>query len=496
MFKLIPVVHLPMKKLLFLYCLFACTLPSFGQGYQLMYSNRIALYTDGQGNLSVYKPDFVLALGSDTVLKNYSHLDDSTLNPPIMNGYYCATRLDCFGSQIYVKQGPVSYILSGRGDSLALQTISQPGDQWILATFSNGNHIRAEVVSNTPDTVFGFADTVKHISLQMEDSLNNQLSHPVNYLYFEISEQFGLYSFPNLRNFPDINRMYDLVGIDSSLQAGRRRPRPEAIYNYDVGDIFHFRHNWFTLNYGHWDYTKRTVLSKVVLPSGVEYTFFDSSLFITDGWMAYSEIFDTATVSTTIGFNTWDCSQVFNSLPYLIGGNTYQNWFTYSCGNRTAVSFQNCVQWNGGNCVNLSMGSCGGCIHFNATFAEGLGEISHYNFDSQFTHPDYFDLMYYKKHNDSCGTPFDYAILFDALPEYSSVAIRPFPNPFSSHLHLSLPEATYGNLSLLDCFGKEVMKLHFQGTEIDLPTQQIPGGLYLLRIECQGRMRYWKVVKE
>lgn len=238
MFKLIPVVHLPMKKLLFLYCLFACTLPSFGQGYQLMYSNRIALYTDGQGNLSVYKPDFVLALGSDTVLKNYSHLDDSTLNPPIMNGYYCATRLDCFGSQIYVKQGPVSYILSGRGDSLALQTISQPGDQWILATFSNGNHIRAEVVSNTPDTVFGFADTVKHISLQMEDSLNNQLSHPVNYLYFEISEQFGLYSFPNLRNFPDINRMYDLVGIDSSLQAGRRRPRPEAIYNYDVGDIF------------------------------------------------------------------------------------------------------------------------------------------------------------------------------------------------------------------------------------------------------------------
>ncbi|MBK6838969.1 MAG: T9SS type A sorting domain-containing protein [Bacteroidetes bacterium] len=424
MFDLIPLVHLQMKKLLFFYCLFACTLPSFGQAYQLMYSNRLALYTDPQGNLSVYKPDFVMALGSDTVMKNYSHLDDSTLNPPVMNGYYCATRIDCFGSQIYVKNGPVSYILTGRGDSLALQTISQTGDQWILTAFSNGNHIRAQVVANTPDTVFGFADTLKYISLQMEDSLNNQLSHPVNSLYFEISEQFGLYRFPNLRNFPDINRMYQLVGIDSALQAGRSRPRPETIYNYDVGDIFHFRHNWFTLNYGHWDYTKRTVLSKIVQPLSVEYTFFDSSLFITDGFMAHSERFDTATVSTTIGFDTWDCSQVFNSLPYLVYGNTYQYWYSYSCANRTA------------------------------------------------------------------------AILFDALPEYSSVAIRPFPNPFSSHLRLSLPEATYGNLSLLDCFGKEVMKLHFQGAEIDLPTQQIPGGLYLLRIECQGRMRYWKVVKE
>ena len=75
MFDLIPLVHLQMKKLLFFYCLFACTLPSFGQAYQLMYSNRLALYTDPQGNLSVYKPDFVMALGSDTVMKNNSNLD-------------------------------------------------------------------------------------------------------------------------------------------------------------------------------------------------------------------------------------------------------------------------------------------------------------------------------------------------------------------------------------------------------------------------------------
>ncbi len=461
-----------------------------------MYSNRIALYADAQGNCSVYKPDFVMVLGSDTVLKNYTHLDDSALSHPVMNGYYCFTRLDCFGSQIYVKQGPLSYILSGRGDSLALQTISQPGDQWILTNFSNGNHIRAQVVANTPDTVLGFVDTVKHISLQMEDSLNNQLSHSVNSLYFEISEQFGLYRFPYLRNFPDSSRMYQLIGSDSALQAGRRRPLPEAIYNYDVGDIFHFRHNWFTQNYGHWDYTKRIVLSKVVQPLSVEYTFFDSSLFITDGWMVHSEQFDTATISMTIGFDTWDCSQVFNSLPYLVYGNTYQNWHSYSCENRMAVSFQNCVQLSVGNCVNLDVGGCGGCIQFNATFAEGLGEVSHYNFDSQFTHQDFFDLMYYKKHNNSCGTSLDYAVLYNDIPDISSAAIRPFPNPFSSRLRLTNPGASDGKLSLLDCTGREVLKQHFQGADIDLQTQQLPGGLYLLRIECQGRMRSWKVVKE
>ena len=496
MFNLTLRIHLPIKKLMCVFCLLACSLLSFGQAYQLMYSNRIAMYKDVQGNYSVYKPDFVLALGSDTVLKNYTHLDDSALNHRVMNGYYCFTHKDGFGSQIYVKQGPMSYIITGRGDSLALKTISQPGDQWILTSFSDGNHIRAQVVSNTPDTVLGIADTLKHISLQMEDSLNNQITHPVNFLFFEISEKFGLYRFPYLRNFPDSSRMYLLAGIDSGMQAGRSRPLPEAIYNYDVGDKFHFRQIWYTSNVDHLDYTKRTVLSKVVQPLSVEYTFFDSSLYITGGWMGHSERFDTATVSTIIGFDTWDCSQVFNAMPYLQYENTYQNWHTFSCGNRIAVDIQNCVEWAGINCVNLNVAGCGGCIHLNATFAEGLGEVSHYNFDTQFTHPDNFDLLYYKKHTDSCGTPLDFSLLIDAIPDLSTFSINPFPNPFSSRLHLTLPGVEHGNLSLLDCTGKEVIKQYFYGTEIDLPTQALSNGLYLLRIESEGRIKSWKVMKE
>lgn len=496
MFHLTLPIHLPIKKLICAFCLLACSSLSFGQTYQLMYSNRIALYKDVQGNYSVYKPDFVLALGSDTVLKNYTHLDDSALNHRVMNGYYCFTHKDGFGSQIYVKQGPMSYIITGRGDSLALKTISQPGDQWILTSFTNGNHIRAQVVSNTQDTILGIADTIKHISLQMEDSLNNQIAHPVNFLFFEISEKFGLYQLPYLRNFPDSSLMYLLAGIDGGMQAGSRRPLPETIYNYDVGDKFHFVHNWFTLNYGHWDYTMRTVLSKSVQPFGVIYTYFDSSLYITEGFMVRTEQLFAGTVFENIGFDTWNCSQVFNAMPLLQNGNTYQTWQTYSCGNRMAVSIQNCVEWASMYGITLSSGGCGGCIRFNSTFAEGLGEVSHYNFDSQFSYPDNFDLLYYKKHTDSCGTPLDYSLLVDAIPEFSPFSIHPFPNPFSSHLHLTLPGAEHGNLSLLDCTGKEVIKQYFYGVEIDLPTQALPNGLYLLRIESEGRIKSWKVMKE
>lgn len=73
-----------------------------------------------------------------------------------------------------------------------------------------------------------------------------------------------------------------------------------------------------------------------------------------------------------------------------------------------------------------------------------------------------------------------------------------FPMPFTDHFTVHGPVTVQqGEVGLLDITGRELLRVPFRGTLLDVNASGLPGGIYLLRVQDgQGRASHREVIKE
>lgn len=78
--------------------------------------------------------------------------------------------------------------------------------------------------------------------------------------------------------------------------------------------------------------------------------------------------------------------------------------------------------------------------------------------------------------------------------------INIYPNPTKGELSVSISEignnSEAGYVSLFDITGRMIFKSPLKSVKTDLNIESEPNGVYLMRIEIDGKSTTWKIVKE
>ncbi|MDZ4751244.1 MAG: T9SS type A sorting domain-containing protein [Flavobacteriales bacterium] len=118
---------------------------------------------------------------------------------------------------------------------------------------------------------------------------------------------------------------------------------------------------------------------------------------------------------------------------------------------------------------------------------------------SQFLDMENTELTYYKTwllKLDACGDMVWNGCPFVGVEENKGLDVQVYPNPFTNHLHLTLPEVSH----LIEVYNSmgALMNIYIAQQEMDIDLSQNPKGTYLVRILDRNNSVLWseKVVRE
>ena len=80
-------------------------------------------------------------------------------------------------------------------------------------------------------------------------------------------------------------------------------------------------------------------------------------------------------------------------------------------------------------------------------------------------------------------------IIIDCSPDYFNI----YPNPFTDNIYLNINEDTL-SVYLFDVNGRIIYKIVESITVIN--TRQLPSGVYILKIQTNSSIRFFKMIKQ
>ena len=502
-------------KTLFQFLLFLSLLypdKANSQDYQLFQSNRIYLYDyqlSGQIHIAAFKSNAPTIAGTDSVFSNYRRCNDDLPYGPWANSGANFSDSSWAGCQVIVKPSGENILLNNHMDSLHFECLAQTGNNWTLYHFQNGDRFVAHVDSLGLDSVMGVPDSVKKISIVRTDSSGNQINDSLNNFTFRISKNFGLLTTVNIRHFPNSLVTYEIEGIDSLI--GSRRISPSSIFNFDVGDIFHYySFDHISASVLQWQQEKRAILSKSFITDSVVYTIQDS---------LYTQIDDASSITTTLtgsvitesyctNFYAYDslCSNLAEDIT-VTAGPFYMNYMTTwhrVVNNRRGIYSIPCLQTAGFPLTDYVLRNLAACNGSPASFpggsnwfVEGLGLFNHYaSMDS--TSSVYIrskELVYFQKGNETYGTPLSFPLINNITSphSYSNSGIA-FPNPANNDLTI-LNAKKYNQVILFNAIMKPVkIESNYVGEDLRINTNKISSGIYFLSLSNEEKADWMKVI--
>jgi hypothetical protein len=159
------------------------------QNYSLFKPHCDYIYTDGY----TVHFDSAFVLGADSVFLNYEQLNTNQFTHTYnRNTWFCSAA---------IKSSQNEWSIVYNYDSVfTFKPLTSVNNSWILYQFQNGNKIKATVDSVVFNNVISINDSVKYITLQVTDSLNNNLISNINTSQIQIAKNIGLIKFPVLGN--------------------------------------------------------------------------------------------------------------------------------------------------------------------------------------------------------------------------------------------------------------------------------------------------------
>jgi hypothetical protein len=446
------------------------------QDYLPFKLNNTSLYINASSELQAIRIDSVIALGKDTLYKNFPSI------VPSGNSY-------CRGSWVFTKllkkNKGACYLYKSDYDSLLFPYIAGLNQSWIMKVNADKSSLQATVTTIAAGTFLGISDSIKTINVIKLDSLGK---NGVLFAEYGLSKKNGLVSY-NLYDNNKIYQKYTLAGTSNPM-LGLQNFTAKDIFDYAIGDEFLVQsvNGYYTSTGVIQNITlkKTKILNKRMSLNG------DTIVYTDSLYTRYTSItYKGTTQVNTIKYNKGVVSDVvylkknnLNLLPYELQTPVNGNVITlkYDLASNTLVKNSD---------PRYSSYENKGC--FNYLLLDGYPDNFHYfkglggaYYDTYTTFGSSNELLYYKKGSVAWGTPVSQGELTSVMEVQTSVAPAIiFPNPFSKSAVLDLSKNTAKELvtfSLFDFLGKEVMHLETTENKIEIERGNLESGMYLYSV--------------
>jgi len=483
-----------MIKRLLLFFSLVVSLEAFCQDYSLVNTGKTYFFQyrhySNVDLTDAIRIDSFTVNGSDSIFFNFKKFGPNLLD---QTGT-CARTLQHIGSMgiqtIKYSNGDFCFLNSDT-DSVFIRSSALINDTWTMYRFINGNTIEATLSNISVAGFIGLTDTVKTVTLQARDILQNPVAHPFNNKTISFSRNYGLVKTVNLLTFPSDTLTYDIYGQTNPV-AGQQNLTARDIFNFNVGDIFHFLHEQNALSHQYDIYTRLKVLSKYVSVNQ------DTIIYLDSSYQVVVET-DTATTTRTLLYDSIISDQYiisefqkFEKLPEepafpltAFQNGSYQQGYSPVLNRRfkRISPYEEYYRYSD-SCWNDPIIDGYPCWY---EFYEGLGRGNgpgFYNTDCQFMfYNSSFQVLYYQQGADIWGSPVNFDSLLSSTFDLgdSNPQISFYPNPFTTSVQLHFETPVSGHrfiLLLFDVLGKEVLRIPDIHSDIVIERNNLARGVY------------------
>lgn len=464
------------------------------QDYQNICSPGTTLFKDKNNNLVAFRRDSVIALGgNDTLFISYPAIRGT----PEFSPCYDTTVGSVLGREVIKTASGWYWFFNSAGDSIKINSRASLNQSWKFCIIPGNSYIEAKITGLTIDSVLGTVDSVKVISFQAKDSMNNNITHKLNQKFIRLSKHYGLSRMIDVTLVPSDTTSYKLAGKSDPV-LGVQNLLFHDVFDYNIGDEFHYFYGdpYFMRCdlYGYSSKVIKKILNKTwVGADTVVYTEAVCGLYSHDYCSTWTYFPDTVT-ETISNHYSW-----LSHLPdeFIRNWNSASGYvfMTDSVTNRrikklyagTYLFYDSC--WTGTDPHMYSVSS--------GYYEEGLGCTADVHLIQAGSGLREYGtiLVYYKKGSETWGIPLaaDCAALsgISELPDPIKVSIQ--PNPADEQTLVTVMKQFHGETffySLLTINGTKVKGGSTQEESFVLLRNGMPSGLYILVIcDAQGNVK-------
>lgn len=380
------------------------------------------------------------------------------------------------------------YTMDGR--EIVLNRYLNIGESDTMFVYADSSYISLTLATHLEEFFLGVLDSVKTFSLQKYSKEDSPVEDRVNDLNIKISKSHGGIQLINFRDFPvirDGSPVFELIS-DSQLNSASLYLTYGDIYDFEVGDEFHYQNENVSLGPGRRESVVRRVVGKDLgnTDDTIVYTFyehrwgyklvFDGNGDFTNEYFSeertYLESFSNLTDS--IFFPHGMPSEAVISEYYVSNKLMFRNVDIY---NNRFVLREEGFNLEIRECMNPPHDSYGGSYTY---YIVGCGHIfNHVYAEMEEECIPCEHLVYYKKGNEVWGAPLS---INAANGEINNIV---YPNPASSSLIIEFdnPEHKFYQLSVYDNLGRQVLLLgDLIESQIEINVEEYASGLYYFRL--------------
>lgn len=463
------------------------------QEYRNICTPGTTFFKDSQGHLKAFRRDSVYPQPiQDTLFISYRAVHPQYY----MNYCFDTANGSVLGRRIYEKSDGSFYFFNFNQDTVMIKSQASLNQPWKFMNLSGNCRIEATVISLGTDSILGTTDQVKVISLQAKNSVGANISHYLNQMTIRLSKHYGLLK------MIDVCNINDTMSNDTTswYLAGKTSPalgiQPFGwadVYNFDVGDIFHYQGYYRYNGMGpYWNEIKR-IIGKTIsanndtikyqveycrikwlpMPSPNTETLFDT--IIETYVLSALNLDDTSLSRLPSEFHSSDLWGM-KTAPL------YQRAMKYN--SRTEQEICNTEFVNHDTCWSYQFEGSYPYVYFTP----GLGQSNYIcNMFDIGVYSIAETLVYFKKGNETWGTPVstDCHTLVGVEPSPSSAdrKIRIIPNPFSSRTELEIPWLQSGedaDLTVYNDMGRKIFQQKITSSPFVFMRNNLPSGVYLI----------------
>jgi hypothetical protein len=458
-----------------IFILFLICIPFFlpAQNYQNICTPGTTFFKNSSGSILAFRRDSVLPTSShDTVFISYRTRRDTIAN--VWPNYYCVdtTNGGILGRKIYKKHDGWFYFFNRHNDTIRINSQAALNESWSFCDLPDFGYIQARVTSIVSDSVLGTTDPVKIISFQAKNQLNNDIPHFLNDKSIRLSQHYGLSIMLDVFSIPDGTVFYSVCG-NTGTGLGIQDFSMKDVYNFDIGDVFHYSGNsnnqgkecdWKIIN---------TILGKTVYGNTDSVSYLMMSCEFEYGDLCFNMTYGTTTVNyNIIGL---DGDPTYSRLPNeLYGRDAFSRTVTVkSISNNYYINYGYC--WEHPYYLNNE----------NNQYSPGLGCIKRSGSGDYYYWSE--SLVYYEKGSQTWGTPVanDCSDLLgiEYGTQLSERLLRVIPNPIYTKAEISISGEKVNpgvHLTLYNSYGIQIFRDIFSSNPYFFQRNGINTGLYLL----------------
>ena len=486
------------------------------QNWELFKANET--YNFNFDNIHGVRVDSVKTQGNDTVFYFNRTLNDSVFHNFLFYRYPVKSicKPNIFGSLV-TKRNDSLIFTNKLNKTLYLKPSAPLNYSWNILS-SDSTKIEAYIDSIYVDTINQVPDSIKIISFQYKDSSNNLISHSINSQKIIISKSNGFVStfslYDNSLEQPvtsSLRRFNQLFKTTTFTNA--------QVFDLNVGDEYHFMLNDRPPNTppGH-DIYNHTVMSKSTSTNGdtirlqilerrekrtsvVDYTTSPPSIVHTTTHSSRSLtrtiLQPNAIFNSDVGYEVtkWadTTSGIIDSIATITGYSHYLPYYnTYTYNNRITINPE------------------GEFFAYDSTLKSWLVDPSLKN---QYTHhylvgviyfmnywnnqsggggyPEYYSMLYFKKGNETWGTP--RLVTGIEGPIKTEEEIYLYPNPSNDIIQLETAGIPFKQIQLFNIQGRMIRELKFQ-KQVNI--SELENGLYFIKLVSEEQVVELKFMKQ